>query len=106
MDNRKGYLLADLVIHDRSMLANQYKSKVQAVLEEFNARILAVANNPIAIEGDRKLDQIVLLEFDSAADARRFYDSPQYQEILDFRLRSSTSNLFIIEGSLPDSQIS
>ena len=98
-------MLAELKIMDHKSLAAQYKSQVQAVLDAFEARILAVVNDPVAVEGNRPVDQIVLLEFETVDHAKRFYNSPQYQEILHHRLTSATTDLFIFEGSAPGAKM-
>lgn len=99
MNTPKGYLLAELKIHDGKSFVEAYKSRVQAVLELFDAKILAVVDDPIATEGDRPVDQIVLLEFESVAHAKHFYESKAYQDILHHRLASASADLFIFEGA-------
>jgi uncharacterized protein (DUF1330 family) len=41
---------------------------------------------------------MVILAFDSVDQARRFYDSPDYQNILPLRLAAAKGTLAIVEG--------
>jgi uncharacterized protein (DUF1330 family) len=50
-----------------------------------------------ALEGEAP-DGMVMLQFDSAAEARAWYDSPSYQAALPHRVRCGDWNAFIVEG--------
>lgn len=50
-----------------------------------------------ALEGDAP-DAAIVLEFPTMADARAWYNSPNYQEALPHRLRSADYRTFIVEG--------
>ena len=57
-----------------------------------------VANGAIqALEGEAP-DGVVLLQFESAADARAWYESPAYQAALPHRVRCGDWKAFIVEG--------
>jgi uncharacterized protein (DUF1330 family) len=46
-----------------------------------------------------------VLEFESMEQARRWYESPEYQQAVPLRQRSSTSSLLLVEGlPLPAAQ--
>ncbi len=44
-------------------------------------------------------DGVVMLEFDTVDDARAWYESPEYQAALPYRLRSTDWRAFIVEGA-------
>lgn len=50
-----------------------------------------------ALEGAAP-DGMVMLEFDTVADAEAWYESPGYQATLPYRLRSADWRAFIVEG--------
>ena len=50
-----------------------------------------------ALEGDPP-NRIVVVTFDSAGAARKWYDSPVYSAIKPIRLRSAKARGFIVEG--------
>lgn len=49
------------------------------------------------LEGDAP-DGMVMLQFDSAEQARTWYESPEYQAALPHRLRCGDWKAFIVEG--------
>jgi uncharacterized protein (DUF1330 family) len=49
------------------------------------------------LEGDAP-DGMVMLKFDSAEQARAWYESPEYQAALPHRLRCGDWQAFIVEG--------
>ncbi|WP_371318091.1 DUF1330 domain-containing protein [Pseudomonas sp. PDM31] len=42
--------------------------------------------------------RVIFLEFSSVEKAREFYYSPKYEDIIDFRFRSSSAHLYILDG--------
>jgi uncharacterized protein (DUF1330 family) len=51
-----------------------------------------------SLEGDWT-PAIVILEFPSADDARRWYDSPEYHPLLELRKKSGQMRLTIVDGA-------
>lgn len=58
---------------------------------------LAIYGATEAVEGERP-DGVVLLEFPSVADARAWYDSPEYQAALHHRKLAADYRALIVEG--------
>jgi len=58
---------------------------------------LARGGEAETVEGQTK-DRHVILEFDSLAAAKTFYNSPEYQENMKIRLANSTGDIVIVEG--------
>lgn len=69
---------------------------------EFDLKPLVVYGATEAIEGEAP-DGIVLLEFDTAAEAREWYNSPGYQAALPHRQKGADYRVIIVEG-LPGRQ--
>ena len=42
--------------------------------------------------------RLVLIRFDAADQARRFYDSPEYQQVLQISKASARRTVVIVEG--------
>jgi len=92
-----GYLVAHLEITDPEAF-KAYQVAVPPVIAKFGGRYLVRGGAIDAVEGDWPAPRLVILAFDSTDQARRFYDSPAYQEILPLRLAASTARLAIVEG--------
>ncbi|MES2868523.1 MAG: DUF1330 domain-containing protein [Pseudomonadota bacterium] len=95
---KKGYLYAELTITDPDVFYNEYMSSVRPVLEKFGATFLVGTNTPQVIEGNRIIPRVILVEFPTVEVARDFYYSPDYQDIIDYRFRSSSAHLYILDG--------
>lgn len=66
-------------------------------LLRYGPKPLVVYGATEAVEGEAP-DGTILFEFPTAADARAFYDSPEYQDALPHRLRAARYRAFIVEG--------
>jgi uncharacterized protein (DUF1330 family) len=93
----KGYLIASISITDPERY-ERYKSKAPGVIGKYGGQYLVRGGTVDTVEGDLGLDRVVVLEFESLEQARRFYHSPEYQEIAQDRIAASKSNIVILEG--------
>jgi uncharacterized protein (DUF1330 family) len=59
-------------------------------------KLVAVDENPIAIEGAWHGSRCVILEFEDEAAFRAWYDSPEYQEAAAIRLAATDSRSAIV----------
>ncbi len=75
-----------------------YRAAVSATLAQYDGRFLARGGAIELIEGGPEPKRIVILEFTDAAAIKRWYNSPEYQQILPIRLANSTSRAFIVGG--------
>ena len=94
----KGYLFAELSVTDSEVFVKEYMARVEPVLKQFGARFLVATNSPIVIEGERVVRRVIFLEFASLERAKEFYYSPEYQDIIDFRFKSSSAHLYLLDG--------
>jgi uncharacterized protein (DUF1330 family) len=97
----KGYIYAELDIHDASTFYDDYMVKVRPILEDYGAVFLIATNHPEVVEGGRTVKRIILLEFSSSDRAREFFYSPAYQDIVNIRFKSSSAHLYFLDGLPP-----
>ena len=95
-----GYLVAQLEITDPQTFED-YRDKVPAVIARFGGRYLVRGGEISVLEGDWPAPRLVVIEFDSTDEARRFYESEAYQEILPLRLAAARGTAAIVEGIAP-----
>ena len=57
-----------------------------------------VGANVDVLEGDLPPNRIIVIEFATADQAKRWYNSPEYQAALKGRLRTADSKVLIVEG--------
>lgn len=91
------YFIAQLNVHDPDGYA-RYLEGTQPLLDEHGARVLAVDQSPVVLEGEWPYGRTVLIEFPSGDHLQRWYDSPGYREISVHRHAASTGNAVRVAG--------
>jgi len=94
------YIIAQISIHDRAEY-EKYSDGFLDVFARFEGELLVVSEDPIVVEGEWPYTRTVLIRFPSADEARRWYESPEYQKIAQHRFRASKGNAVIVEGFEP-----
>ncbi|UCG61655.1 MAG: DUF1330 domain-containing protein [Candidatus Zixiibacteriota bacterium] len=91
------YFLAEIDVHD----AEEYQSYLDGydtVFDKFKGEVIAVDEDPVLLEGEWPYTRTVLIKFPDEAEARRWYDSPQYRQLVKHRHRASNANVILIKG--------
>ena len=91
------YAVVELKLNDQSWI-ERYVPPVRALIEKHGGRILARAFEYEQLEGERRPDAIVIIEFPSMDAARAFYTDPDYQPHLKVRLAGAQSELYLLPG--------
>ena len=97
-DGPKGYLWAELDVIDPARFEAEYSVFVRPLLARFGARFLAVDDHVVVLEGERSVGRAVLVEFDSPATAKAFYECADYQAIIGARKRWSRGHVYLVSG--------
>lgn len=93
----KGYLVVHLDVTDPEKF-EQYRAKVPATIAQYGGKYLIRGGDMETMEGDAMPPRTVVLEFPSVEQARTWYHSPEYQEIIGLRLGASTGQAQLVEG--------
>jgi uncharacterized protein (DUF1330 family) len=91
------YFVVELEIGNLAAMES-YRAAVGATLAQYGGRFLVRGGASELVEGGPEPKRIVVVEFADSAAVRRWYSSPEYQEILPLRLANSTGRAFIVEG--------
>lgn len=91
------YVIAQIEIHDRAEY-DKYSAGFMPVFAQFAGELLVVSEAPAVIEGAWPYTRTVVIKFPSADEARRWYESPAYQEISRHRRAGGTTNAVVVEG--------
>jgi uncharacterized protein (DUF1330 family) len=91
------YIVAEVTIDDRAEYA-RYEAGFMEIFQRYRGELLAVDEAPRVIEGEWKHTRTVLLRFPDAAEAERWYGSPEYQAIAQHRWRASRANVALLDG--------
>ena len=76
----------------------EYKRNVGPVVEKFGGRYKVMGGRTTVLEGDWKPSYPVIIEFESAEQARAWYDSDDYRDLKALRQSAVTCNGVLIEG--------
>jgi uncharacterized protein (DUF1330 family) len=97
----KGYVVFDLEITDPEEY-EAYRLDGQASVRKWGGRVLSGEPAPRGVveelEGPWPTKRLVILEFDSVATARKWYESPEYQAAAGKRQASSTGRVVLVSG--------
>jgi uncharacterized protein (DUF1330 family) len=97
VSQKKGYLIASLEIRDPAGFA-EYGKAVPAMIAAFGGRYVVRGAKVEHVEGALPIARLVVLEFPSLAELKRFYHSPEYAPLLKLRLETTTSSVLFVEG--------
>jgi uncharacterized protein (DUF1330 family) len=94
----KAYVICDNDVTDPEEYA-AYRELSTAAGEKYGATYLVRGGATTVLEGDWAPGRLVILEFEDAAAAHRWYDSPEYAAAREVRQRSATSSFLLAEGA-------
>lgn len=93
----KGYLIAEAKVSDPAAYES-YKQLAQEAIAKFGGRYLVRGGAVEVLEGDWSPSRVVVVQFASVEQAKRWYNSAEYAEPLAMRKAASRGNLILVEG--------
>lgn len=96
---KPAYYLAEFEATDREGI-KPYSAQVEATFKPYSGRFVVRGGVLDVKEGFGAQGRLVMIKFDSQAQARAWYESPAYQAIIPIRHRSGNSRTYIVEGLL------
>jgi len=94
------YLIARIRIDDRDRY-HEYQERFLPLFATYAAEILAVDEATELLEGAWPYTRTVLLRFRDRDEARRFYDSPAYQELARIRRAAAVADIVLVDAFDP-----
>ena len=91
------YIVAELEVTDPAVF-DAYRKGVPATIAAYGGRYLVRGGTLESLEGGWTPKRMVVLEFPSMEQAKRWYGSPEYRELLAMRQRSTKSRVVMVEG--------
>jgi uncharacterized protein (DUF1330 family) len=91
------YVIVETDIHDHDQY-EQYKAASPAAVAGGGGRFVVRGGELAVLEGDWQPSRLVVLEFESLEAAKRWYDSPGYQEAKRLRDGAANLNMVAVEG--------
>jgi uncharacterized protein (DUF1330 family) len=91
------YFIAELEVTDPAIF-EEYRKGVPATITAYGGRYLVRGGTLESLEGGWSPKRMVILEFPSMAQAKAWYGSSEYRDLLEMRKRSTNSRMVLIEG--------
>jgi len=91
------YVIGEVEIRDMEDY-KEYAKRVPATVAQYGGKYLVRGGSVTPKEGNWSPKRVVILEFASMEQARKWYDSPEYAPVLAIRERSAASKLIFVEG--------
>jgi uncharacterized protein (DUF1330 family) len=92
------YVIAEIEVTDPAGYED-YRRQVLAVVTKYGGKFLVRGGKVDPKEGGWAPKRIVVLEFPSLEQARKWYSSPEYAPLIALRQRASKGKLILVEGS-------
>jgi uncharacterized protein (DUF1330 family) len=91
------YVIVEVDIKDAQLFA-EYGKGVPATIAQYGGKYLVRGGKSETKEGGWAPPRVVVLEFPSMDQARKWYDSAQYKPLLEMRLKAASSKMVFVEG--------
>lgn len=92
------YFIVDLEVTDPAGF-EEYRKQVPATIARYGGRYVVRGGSHQTLEGDWHPRRVVVLEFPSLEQARRWYDSEEYRGPKALRLKTARTNVVLVEGA-------
>ncbi|MCK5392024.1 MAG: DUF1330 domain-containing protein [Deltaproteobacteria bacterium] len=91
------YFIAQVNVHDPEGY-EKYRSGFMPILQQYGGEVTAIDREVKIIEGEWPHQGTVILKFPDEDQAMKWYNSPEYQGIVQDRHRSTHANLILMKG--------
>ena len=91
------YVIVDIAISDPD-LYEEYKKQVPPTLERYGGRFLVRGGRVENLEGDWSPKRLVILEFDSVEQAKRWWSSAEYMTPKALRQAAAKASMIVVQG--------
>jgi len=92
------YAIAEVDVIDAAAY-EEYRKLVPATIAKYGGKYLVRGGATEVKEGEWKPKRLVVLEFASMDQARKWYHSPEYAPALALRLKAARSKVLLVEGA-------
>ena len=93
----KAYIIAQADVSNPEQYEG-YKKLAGEAVAKYGGRYIVRGGATHLLEGNWNPPRLVVLEFDTLEQAKRFYDSPEYQAARKQRQGAARMNMLVVEG--------
>ena len=95
------YVIVEFTVKDPDVYREKYAGNAGKTAKEYGAEVLATGNWEI-LDGDAALSSGVIVQFPDHETALRWYNSPEYQQLIEVRGIAMDARFSLLDG-LPTS---
>jgi uncharacterized protein (DUF1330 family) len=93
-----GYVVAEVEVTD-PVVYEEYRKLVPATVAKYGGKFLVRGGAVDSKEGGWQPKRLVVLEFASLEQAKKWYHSPEYAPALALRTKAARSKVVLVEGA-------
>lgn len=98
------YVVSDVRVLDPELFG-AYIAAVPAVLERHGVEYVVRGGAPVQLEGGWQTSRLVILRFRDREHVRRWYESPEYQQMVALRQGAAEVSAVVVDGvDVPSTQ--
>jgi uncharacterized protein (DUF1330 family) len=91
------YVIVDIEVTDPAGY-EEYKKLAPPIVAMYGGKYVARGGRTETLEGDWSPSRLVILEFESLEQAKKWVNSEEYREPRKMRLNTTNSKMIVIEG--------
>lgn len=91
------YVVARVKVTDPEKFKG-YQALTPGAIAAHGGKFIARGGDVTTLEGEPETNRVVLIEFADMAAAKRFWDSPEYDEARQKRIGAAEFQAFIVDG--------
>ena len=92
-----GYVIGNIDVTNPEAF-EEYRKLVPDTIAAYGGKYLVRGGAADVAEGSYNPVRIVVLEFESVNQAKKWYNSPEYIPLREMRMNASNGDLFFVEG--------
>jgi len=94
----KAYFIGQFEIHDPAGY-DVYRSQTAATIAPHGGRFIVRGGRLHNFEGEPPLPRVVVIEFPSFDQAKAWYESEAYRQLIPIRQKAAKGRSFLVEGA-------
>lgn len=91
------YIILDIDVKDKK-LYEEYKKQGAPTIMLYGGKPLVRGGKTRVLEGDWQPRRLVMLEFAGIDEAKRWWNSPEYNKAKSLRHKAADTNVVLLEG--------
>jgi uncharacterized protein (DUF1330 family) len=91
------YFIAHINIQDR-VEYRRYEDGFDEIFAKYQGKVIALDDRPSLLEGTWPYTRVVMIRFPDEIEARRWYESEEYQQLMQHRVAAAKADVVLVHG--------